>query len=360
MRAYTFHWEMKDLIVQFIQALDDSIVKRYDENKDIEKEIEVKYVYAPKSRTLHWLVNKQQHIALPAVSIWIGGVSRDVTRVFNKIDGPLYINEDTMVPYQPVPVNISVNVSMLSKYQNDMDQMITNFVPYFDPYIVLSWNHPNVSREIRSEVEWDGSLSYKYPIDIPATEHYRCSVDTTFTIKGWMFKKAGDNSGPIYTITTNYIGSNGVNIEGIPFIDYDDFFEDLEMDTFVTEGIPSIRSTDPLWVNQEGGTLKVRGNFLKVDSMYLSGSSGMLSGDLEGNVVDLFSDRESLSADNPPFIGTEITTYTLDDDSYATVDIPSLGTTGFLDIIVLNEAGYGGIIKNADDSAPQKDGLFVI
>jgi hypothetical protein len=206
MKNYTFHWELKNLIVQFIGALDESIVKRYDENKDVEKEVEVRFVYAPKSRTLHWLVNKQQHITLPVVSCWISAVTRDNSRVFNKLNGPTYTDQETSNPLQPVPVNISMNVSMLAKYQGDMDQMVTNFVPYFDPYIILSWQHPIVDREIRSEVEWDGNLNYTYPTDVAATDQYRVAVDTTFTIKGWLFKKADSNVGEIRTITVDFIG----------------------------------------------------------------------------------------------------------------------------------------------------------
>ena len=354
MRNYTFHWELKDLITQFIKALDDCIVKRYNEDKEIEKEISVKYIYAPKSRTLHWLVNKQQHIVLPAVSVWIGGVSRDATRVFNKIDGPIYMDDTTTTPLQPIPVDISVNVSLLSKYQNDMDQMITNFVPYFDPYIILSWKHPNVNREIRSEVEWNGQLTYKYPTDIAATDNYRCSVDTSFVIKGWMFKKVEAGSEPIYTVHTDYIGISALDI--IPFYDYDEFKEPLDKDEFSISGVPIVKFTDPIWVNQAGGDITVRGNFLSAGSVYLSADSTILSG---ASAVDMYSDITNLSADNPAFIG-KTTTFNWVSDSEVTVTIPQLSTSGFLDIIILNQAGYGGIIKNANADSSQINGLFVI
>lgn len=207
MKDYTFHWEIKHLIVQFMQAMDNCIVKRYNENKEVEKEVELSVKYMPKSRTLHYLVNKQQHISLPVMSCWISGVNRDQARVFNKIDGPTYTDSEITSPLQPIPIDITMNVSLLSKYQNDMDQMVANFVPYFDPYIVLSWKHPNIDREIRSEVIWSGDLTYNYPTDITATESYRVGVDTSFIIKGWLFKKADDaNVGIIEEIILDFIG----------------------------------------------------------------------------------------------------------------------------------------------------------
>ena len=354
MKNYTFHWELKDLVTQFIKALDDCIVKRYNEDKEVEKEIDVKYVYAPKSRTLNWLVNKQQHIALPAVSVWPASVSRDQTRVFNKIDGPTYMTEEVNAPLQPIPVNITLNVSLMSKYQNDMDQMISNFVPYFDPYIILSWKHPSINREIRSEVEWNGQLSYKYPTDIAATDSYRMSIDTSFTIKGWLFKKADEPAGDIYTVHTDFIPLSSLDI--IPFDDYEEFKEPLEKDSFSLSGIPIIKYTTPIWVNQTGGQIDVRGGFLETDSVYLSADSSILSG---GSIVDLYSDQANLSADNPPFVGLE-TTFDLISDSEVKVDIPQLQDSGLLDIIILNNAGYGSIIKNVSADSAQKDGLFVI
>jgi len=215
MKNYTFHWEIKDLITQFLQAMDDCVLKRYDENKDVEKEIELNVKYMPKTRTLHYLVNKQQHIKLPVMSVWIGGISRDNARVFNKIDGPVYMDEEVTSPLQPVPINITVNVSLLAKYQNDMDQMVCNFAPYFDPYIILSWKHPNVDREIRSEVEWSGAMNYNYPTDIGNNESYRVAVDTSFTIKGWLFKKVDAPLGQILEVNADFIGV--------------DYYEDLDV-----------------------------------------------------------------------------------------------------------------------------------
>lgn len=234
MKNYTFHWEIKNLITQFLQAMDDCVIKRYNEDKEIKKEIEVSIKYMPKSRTLHYLVNKQQHISLPVISCWIGSVTRDNSRVFNKIDGPTYTDEEVTSPLQPIPINITMNVSLLSKYQNDMDQMVSNFVPYFDPYIVLSWKHPNIDREIRSEVEWDGQLSYNYPVEIDANEHYRVGVDTSFTIKGWLFKKVDSSVGEIQVITSDFIGISG--FEGIPANSdlYDEFKDGLDYDRLIT------------------------------------------------------------------------------------------------------------------------------
>ena len=114
----------------------------------------------------------------------------------------------------PVPVNIEVSMSMITRYQTDMDQILSNFIPYTNPYVILSWPIPaEISgelKEIRSEVLWSGDVSLTYPTELQATDPYRVTADTSFTIKGWLFpaKKQGD--GPnIFYVETNFTPISG-------------------------------------------------------------------------------------------------------------------------------------------------------
>jgi len=103
-------------------------------------------------------------------------------------------------------------MSILTKFQSDMDQIISNFVPYNNPYIILSWKVPSTTtqggletpQEIRSEVLWDGNISLAYPTDLAAMEKYRITGDTSFVIKGWLFPYMQHSSGNIYFIDANF------------------------------------------------------------------------------------------------------------------------------------------------------------
>ena len=216
----SFHFEVKDLITQFVAAFDDIIIKRYDKNRQPVNNVQVRYVYAPKQRVLYDLVNLAQNITVPVVSVNLTSVSRDESRVFNKIEGYYYSHgtsdttgQPTSIQYKsPVPVNISVSMSIMTKFQSDMDQIISNFVPYNNPYIILSWKVPNdlvtggfsIPQEIRSEVLWDGNISLSYPTDIAASEKYKIIGDTSFTIKGWLFPASTDEVGNIFYIDANF------------------------------------------------------------------------------------------------------------------------------------------------------------
>jgi hypothetical protein len=137
-------------------------------------------------------------------------MNRAVERVFNKTQGMTFASTLSSTPLirMPVPIDIAVNMSIVTKFQSDMDQILSNFVPYNNPYIVLSWKIPtdfNLANlyEIRSEVLWSGSIGLTYPTDINASEKYKIVADTSFTIKGWLFPASGDPSGIIYVINDN-------------------------------------------------------------------------------------------------------------------------------------------------------------
>lgn len=211
MQARAYHFEIKDLVTGFISAFDNIIIKRYDVNRQPVNNVQVRYVYAPKQRVLYDLVNKAQNITLPVVSVSIGSVNRNVDRVFNKKEGLLLSSTPSQYSRirMPVPVDITMNVSIIAKYQSDMDQILSNFIPYNNPYIIISWKIPaefNTTEtfEIRSEVLWSGSVNLTYPTDLNATEKYRVSADTSFTVKGWLFPAAGDYAKTIYEVIDNH------------------------------------------------------------------------------------------------------------------------------------------------------------
>jgi hypothetical protein len=218
-KNYTFHFEAQTLLEQFVAAFNDIVIKRYD-NQDTTVSptsgFKVNFVYSPKQR-LYATLNTPAPggLTVPCVAVSINGISRDNTRVFNKLEGFTVPNFDIEsgnyvknIP-QPVPVNIGVNMTIVTKFQADMDQILSNFIPYCDPYIIISWKLPFAKNfEIRSEVLWSGQTNVQYPSDIGPTQAFRISADTSFTIKGWLFKKTDEIVKRIYTIDEKFFISN--------------------------------------------------------------------------------------------------------------------------------------------------------
>lgn len=220
MKNYTFNFEIQTLMEQFVSAFNDVIVKRYDNNKTLIQPFsgnKVLYVYSPKQRVFSALNNPAPGgLTVPVIAVNIASIARDQQRVFNKNEGFNVIYDPKVNPEQlikkipqPVPINIGVNMTIITKYQNDMEQIISNFVPYCDPYIVISWklpalNESKIPYEIRTEVLWNGNINLQYPTDLGPTQPFRVTADTSFTIKGWLFKKMDTFYKKIYTIDADF------------------------------------------------------------------------------------------------------------------------------------------------------------
>jgi len=227
MKMQSHYFEIKDLLIQFLAAFDDVVIKRYDKNRVPGAIQQVRYIYAPKERVLFDLVNPAQNITLPVVSITISSISRDNNRVFNKNAGfyaagtPFEDNPGpaTFFYKAPVPVNIDLKMSILARYQSDMDQILTNFVPFNNPYIILSWTVPKefnlpYTQEIRSEVLWNGTINMSYPTDINGNQKAQIIADTAFTIKGFLFPDPQEVVKNIYKIDTQFTAvSTGMSLD---------------------------------------------------------------------------------------------------------------------------------------------------
>lgn len=202
MRKSPYFFEIKNLLIQFLAAFNNVVIKRFNAEREIGQTLQVRYVYAPKQRVIYDIVNYSQNITLPVVSINMTSFSRDESRVFNKSGGFYKPSSDlkdmkgkgqlTNFYRTPVPVNIGVEMNIMTKYQTDLDQIMSNFIPFCNPYIILSWKVPeeyNIPfiEEIRSEVLWNGTVNVEYPTDIDGSKKYIIVGKTGFTIKGWIF-----------------------------------------------------------------------------------------------------------------------------------------------------------------------------
>jgi len=202
MKKNPYFFEIKNLLIQFLAAFNNVVIKRFNAQREVGQTLQVRYVYAPKERVIYDIVNFAQNITLPVVSVNMTSFARDESRVFNK-NGGFYKPNSTLIDEKtkgnftnfyrtPVPVNIGVDMNIMVKYQTDLDQIMSNFIPFCNPYIVLSWKVPeeyNIPfiEEIRSEVLWNGNISVEYPTDIAGNAKYHIVGKTSFTIKGWIF-----------------------------------------------------------------------------------------------------------------------------------------------------------------------------
>lgn len=358
MKNYTFAWEITTLVEQFIGAFNDIVIRRYDKDKNLIpslSSIKVNYVYGPKGRVFNTL-NKPAPggLTLPAVSVSISKISRNNSRVMNKNSGHdiPYNDTDNPLSYvkkipQPIPIDIGINMSIWTKYQLDMEQILANFMPYCDPYVIISWKMPQLHKdygvELRSEVLWSGDINLTYPIDIQSNQSFRIIADTSFTIKGWMFKKMEENVNKIYIINSDYTETN-FNDNLLQSVD------DISTEYFTISARPDLGKaglypyqfivTDQTFLSSLDVSLYGK-SFLNIRNLYLSASDeSMFDGITFFNPFSSYPSH--ISNDYPGFRGIVVPSFTVDSEKVIEFNFPQVPkTSGFLDVIVENEAGYG-------------------
>lgn len=353
MNAYTYDFEVQTMSTALMNAFSDIIIKRFDVNKNFRDRIKTRIVYAPKQRVLNDLLNKDQNLQLPVISVNIGSIVRDDNRVFNKILGTYHtpVNSTSSVHERGVlPIDVSYNISILTRFQQDMDQILSHFLPYINPYFIISWRTPNrPDHEIRSKVMWDGSVNIQYPTETNASQIARVQADLTFVFKGWLFQTS-DNIENIYSFDSSIIASENVSFDTLLNTDVAALtsIENIAITRIkYNAGVPKPKFVDPIFTTLSAAEqITVWGvGFDAVKNIYLSGAPVHSV----SQQYDVFNSNVELSGTNPSFFGVKLlsSTWSVDkEENSVTFNAPIMNQPGRVEVIIEGPKGYGRLTKN--------------
>lgn len=357
MKDYSYHHEQIDLLLLLASALDDTFLYRYDANtRERGPKIEVKYMFGPKQRVMHSITNPEKSLHLPVVGLDQGSISRDPDRIMHKhqfMYRPSLNNsaEVAKIP-MPIPVKMEVAMTIFAKYKEDIDQIAQNFITYCNPYFVVSWKVPeefqiDFTDELRTRIEWSGTLTYNTPKVLQKEDKFRIEGDTAFTIYGWLFPPYEQKSKPIYEIY--------VDLKAIKTSDKLIYSEDYntlsayfsESETVSISAYPSFTnlfySTSGTNIPLENGTsvsLQQNNNFFLLGKRFSYNNTWYLSSN-----VSLDYEYEQLSAVKSPTISayripdSQVTVFS---DNVVNINIPygSLSSVGEFTIVTANSAAW--------------------
>jgi len=252
-------------------------------------------------------------------------------------------------------------MSIITRFQEDLDQIITNFVPYCDPYIVVSWKMPYTGLEIRSHIIWSGDISINAPVDIAHDTAYRWVADTSFTIEGWLFKLPSDPEGIIYKIDTSFTAVDQI---------FDDYYlmksKETEDNTeaFYISARPQISYAEP-WITLPciqkeiqvyGKMFDYLKNVYVTNVFELTTINGVTSSlqtldNYPFSAINYYNPiyKGKLSGYYPGFSGVEILSsdWTVESPNLLTITLPNAISAGYIDIILSNDAGWGKLTVDA-------------
>jgi hypothetical protein len=355
-KQYSYFFEQSSLLNLFVSAFDEAFVYRYDaRTREPKEKIEVRYVHGPKHRVLHDLNDRAKTLTLPVVTIEQTSISRDSTRVFNKNKHFYHQGSDqnslTKIP-TPIPVNIELAVSVICYFKEDLDQILQNFITNCNPYIIVSWKTPEdfdlpFLEEIRTEIQWSGDAPINNPKDLSPDVKWRISADTSFTIKGWMFKSIDETVAPIYKIDADFKNVNLSN-RVYSWEDYPSLSGNFsESDMVSISAYPSFTN---IFYYYQGNKfpimedLTIRNDYENVILLYGKRFSYNNTWYLSSGESNFHTNFELVSTARSPLISAyNITTWVnVENDNIARITIPigDLPVEGNFKIITANEAGW--------------------
>lgn len=330
-----------------MNAFSDIVIKRFNVHKESRDQIKTRIVYAPKQRVLADLLDKDQNLQLPVISVNIAGISKDDSRVFNKILGTYHTPANSTASIHErgvLPIDVTYNISIMTRFQQDMDQILSHMLPYVNPYFVVSWRTPSrPDHEIRSKVMWDGNVSVQYPIEQNANQVARVVADLSFVFKGWLFQQAEEVEN-IYTFNTAFI-----NAGTLPF----DYFLNNESrpDPGSIISIYNAAPPQPKFIEPFSAKIGDRpfitvwgAGLEAITNVYLSGIPVYTS----SVVQNPFLSSVSLSSTNPSFTAVKLLSsdWSSVTDSSFSFKLPITNNSGKIDIIVENIKGWGTLLQN--------------
>lgn len=204
MKYRSYNNELKTCTAQLLDVFNQIVIDRRDNRNTVQKLISVPCVYGNRSRILKSLENRNKTYKVPIICLTMTSISKDAARILEVNRGiQVQTREWQYDPIKttPVPMNIEYEMSIVTKYQEDLDQIICNFIPFSNPDFYVVWRHPKEPSRwnLKSQIVWDGAISPTYADEVAEADPYRIVATTTFTFKTWIFPGLAEDthSGPV-------------------------------------------------------------------------------------------------------------------------------------------------------------------
>ena len=220
MFEYFYNEILRSCIIGFGSLFNGIEVHHKNEQDDTVSVIQVPIAYGPTQKFLARMqqeanLNRPIQITLPRMSFEFTSLEYDPTRKISKNQSFITTSPDgtqTKRAYSPVPYNMGFTLSIYTKLNDDMLQIIEQILPYFQPHYNLSIKFLGNMNEIKDiPVVLD---------NIQMDDDYEGNFDTrralvytlTFTLKTYLYGPVTDVSGDIIKKVT--IGYSALSTDG--------------------------------------------------------------------------------------------------------------------------------------------------
>jgi len=221
MFEYFYNEIFRSVIIGFGSLFNGIEIKHKDSNDDTFSVIKVPLAYGPTQKFLARLeqeadLNKPVQMTLPRMSFEFTNLQYDPSRKATQTQAFYGVTDDgtkTKKVYMPVPYNMTFELSIMTKLNDDMLQIVEQILPYFQPAYTLpikflgelaeTQNVPVQIESISMEDDYEGNFDTR-----------RALVYTiNFTAKTYLYGPVSDVTGEIVKkVQVGYIaGTRGAS-----------------------------------------------------------------------------------------------------------------------------------------------------
>lgn len=155
--------------------------------------LKVQCVFGQRSRILKSLENAERRsmYRLPLIVINRTGYQRQGDRLnslHNEVKYEISSKRRMYERLTPVPIDISYDVSVIAKYQADVDKIASNFMVFFNSNIFVSQEHPKYEGvKLNNEIIMSDSVSEEHPDELDPGADDIVTSNFSFTFKTYLF-----------------------------------------------------------------------------------------------------------------------------------------------------------------------------
>ena len=223
---YFYHEILRKTVIGFGTLFNQIEIRHSDDADKVQSRMKVPLAYGPMQKFLAKIEQQpnlkgRSAITLPRMSFEMTGITYDSTRKASITQTFKTCNSGTLANikkvYMPVPYNISFQLSIATKLNDDMLQILEQILPYFQPGLNITLNLvssigekrdvPIILENINMTDDYEGSF-----------DNRRAMISTlSFTAKTYLFGKIADSSdGLIKKVTVDYFdGTNRVTAKRV-------------------------------------------------------------------------------------------------------------------------------------------------
>lgn len=326
MFEYFYNEIIRKTVIGFGTLFNSITIKRKDGSDNIFSIVEVPIAYGPTQKFLARLeqspdLNKPVQITLPRLSFEMVGLNYDPTRKVTPIQTFISKNKDNpsdvRVTYMPVPYNVSFELSIMTKSNDDMLQIVEQILPYFQPSYSISIDLVELIGEKRDIPITLDNISMDDSYEGDFTSRRALIYTLRFTAKTYIFGPTSTDSSKdiVKKVSIGYI-SGDVGSTSTRDITYrtepkatkkyidevtTTISEDVALDTTVFEVADSSAIPNSSYITIDTETLFVKsklGNKLTVTrgaygtpiSLHVSGSDLKLITEADNSLVEVGDD----------------------------------------------------------------------